>query len=104
MYRESLRLFLELGHRRGIARILESFAAAAAARSQPEQALRLAGIAAALRQTIGAPLSAAEQARHEHNLDAARSSLSTEAGRAAWLEGWVMPVEKAIDELLGPTA
>ena len=104
MYRESLRLFLELGHKRGIARILESFAAAAAARSQTEQALRLAGIAAALRQTIGAPLSAAEQARHEHNLDAARSSLSTEAGRAAWLEGWVMPVEKAIDQLLGPTA
>jgi len=103
MYRESLSLFQELGHKRGIARALESFAAAAAARSEPEQALRLAGIAAALRQTIGAPLAAAEQAKHEQSLEHAKGRLSTEAARAAWLEGWVMPVEIAIEQLLKPT-
>jgi predicted ATPase len=100
IYRESLALFQELGHKRGVARVLESFAGGAAARSQPEQALRFAGVAAALRQSIGAPLAAAEQAKYEQSLEPARCKLSTEVGRAAWLEGWVMPLEMAVKQLL----
>lgn len=99
-YRESLILFQALGHKRGIARVLESFASAAAEQSEPERALRLAGVAAALRQTIGAPLTLAEQARLEQSLEPARQKLSTTASRTAWLEGWVMPVEIAINDLL----
>jgi predicted ATPase/predicted Ser/Thr protein kinase len=101
MYVESLSLFQELEHKRGLARILESFAALAAAGSDPGKALKLAGVAAALRQTIGAPLTAAEQEKLEQSLEPARRGLSTAAERAAWLEGWVMPADLAIQQLLG---
>jgi predicted ATPase len=102
LYRESLSLFQELGHKRGIARALESFAAVAAARADAERALRLAGVAAALRQSIGAPLTVAEQNKLDKHLEPARTKLSTAAARAAWLEGWVMPMEAAVSEVLRP--
>ena len=102
LYRESLSLFQELGHKRGIARGLESFAVLAAARADSERALRLAGVAAALRQSIGAPLTVNEQAKLDQCLEPARKKLSTAAARAAWLEGWVMPVELAVSEVLKP--
>ncbi len=104
LYRESLILFQALGHKRGIARVLESFAFSAAEQAQPERALRLAGVAAALRQAIGAPLTPGEQAKVEQSLERARRGLTTTASRTAWLEGWVMPVEIAINDLLGPTS
>jgi tetratricopeptide (TPR) repeat protein len=99
LYGESLEIFRALEHKRGIARLLESFAGLAAAQSQPERALRLAGAATALRQSIGAPLTVDEQAKLERSLESARSSLTTAAGRTAWLEGWVTPVEKAIEDV-----
>jgi predicted ATPase/serine/threonine protein kinase len=104
LFRESLRIFRELEHKRGIARIVESFACSAAAQSQAEGALRLAGAAAALRQSIGAPLTAAEQAKLERGLEPARQKLTTVLGRTAWLEGWVMPVDKAIEDVLRTSA
>lgn len=104
LYRESLALFQGLGHKRGIARVLESLASSAAAQAQAERALRLAGVAAALRQTIGAPATPAEQAKLEQSLEPARRGLTTVTSRTAWLEGWVMPIERAIGDLLRPTA
>ncbi len=104
LYRESLRSFQELEHKRGIARLLECFACSAAAQLEAERSLRLAGAAAALRQNIGAPLTPAEQAKLEAILDPARQALTNTAGAAAWLEGWAMPVEKAIEEVLMPEA
>jgi predicted ATPase/serine/threonine protein kinase len=100
LYRESLQIFRKLEHKRGIARLLESFACSAAAQSESERALRLAGAAAALRQSIGAPLMPAEQVKLEQNLEVARRDLPITTGRNAWLEGWVMPIEKAIEDLL----
>jgi predicted ATPase/serine/threonine protein kinase len=102
LYRESLKIFQELGHKRGIARLLECFACSAAAQLEAERSLRLAGAAAALRQSIGAPLTRAEQAKLESTLDPARQVLTNTAGTTAWLEGWAMPVEKAIEEALMP--
>jgi predicted ATPase/serine/threonine protein kinase len=99
-YRESLGLFQELEHKRGIARLLELFASSAAAQSKSERALRLAGAAAALRQSIGVPLTPAEQSKHERSLEPARKELTTTVGRTVWLEGWVTPVEKAIEDVL----
>ena len=99
LYRESLRIFQELEHKRGIARLLECFACSAAAQLQTERSLRLAGAAAALRQNIGAPLTPAEQAKLEAILQPAREALNNTAGATAWLEGWNMPVEKAIEEV-----
>ncbi|MFZ3216542.1 MAG: protein kinase [Candidatus Acidiferrales bacterium] len=101
-YAESIKSFQELEHKRGVARLLESFACSAAARRQPERALRLAGAAAALRQKLGAPLPPAEQTRLERNLESARQVLANSAGAAAWTEGWITPVEKAIQDALTP--
>jgi tetratricopeptide (TPR) repeat protein len=103
LYRECLSLFHELGHKRGIARGLESFAVLAAACGDSERALRLAGVAAALRQSFGAPLTVGEQGKLDQCLEPARKKLSTPAARAAWLEGWVMPVETAVSEVLRPS-
>jgi len=102
LYRESMRMFQELQHKRGIARLLECFACCAAAQSEPERSLRLAGAAAALRQALGAPLTAGEQARLEKRLESARQALAHSAGATAWLEGWGTPVENAVEEALTP--
>jgi predicted ATPase len=102
LYRESITVFQKLDHKRGIARLLECFAWSAAAQAQAERSLRLAGAAAALRLNIGVPLTPAEQAKLEARLDPARQALSNTAGITAWLEGWDLPLEKAIDEVLIP--
>jgi tetratricopeptide (TPR) repeat protein len=102
LYAESIKLFQELDHKRGIARLLECCACSAAAQREVERSLRLAGAAAALRQHIGAPLTPAEQAKLEASLRAAREALTDTVGTKAWLEGWALPVEKAIEEVLMP--
>ncbi|MGA9977902.1 MAG: tetratricopeptide repeat protein [Candidatus Sulfotelmatobacter sp.] len=100
LYAESIKLFQELDHKRGIARLLECSACSAAAQREAGRSLRLAGAAAALRQNIGAPLTAAEQVKLEASLQAARKGLTDTVGNKAWLEGWALPVEKAIEEVL----
>jgi predicted ATPase len=104
LYRESLGIFRKLEYKRGIARLLESFACSAAAQSESERSLRLAGAAAALRQSIGAPLVPAEQVKLEQGLEPARRALPIATSRTAWLEGWVMPIEKSIEDLLRPAS
>jgi predicted ATPase/serine/threonine protein kinase len=104
LYGESVKLFRELGHQRGIARVLECLAADAAAQSNAELSLRLAGAAAALRQQLGAPLTPAEQPRLEKALEFARRTLGTAAGLTAWMEGWAMPVDRAMEEAIGNAA
>lgn len=99
-HRESLKIFQELEHKRGTARLLECFACSAAAQAQAERSLRLAGAAAALRQSIGAPLFAAEQAKLEASLDLARRAPTTEEGRTAWLKGWAMAPEQIMEDVL----
>ena len=100
LYGESIQMFQELGHKRGIARALECLAVSAAAQSNAEQSLHLAGAAAALRQRLGAPLTPTEQPRLEKALEFARRTLGNAAGLTAWMEGWAMPVERAVHEAL----
>jgi predicted ATPase/DNA-binding winged helix-turn-helix (wHTH) protein len=100
LYRQSIRIFQELEHKRGIARLLECFACSAAVQLEAERSLRLAGAAAALRQNIGAPLTPAEHAKLEASLHTARQALGSSGGGTAWSEGWALPVEKAIEEVL----
>jgi len=102
LYRESMRMFQALGHKRGIARVLECFACSAAARRLPVRSLRLAGAAAALRQTVGAPLTPTEQAKLEEGLMPARQMLTHSTGTTVWFEGWTAPIGKVIEEVLMP--
>jgi hypothetical protein len=100
LYGESIKMFQELGHKRGIARVLECLAVGAVAQSNAERSLHLAGAAAALRQRLGSPLTPFEQPRLEKALEFARRMLGDAAGLAAWMEGWAMPVEQAVHEAL----
>jgi predicted ATPase len=101
-YRESVVIFRQLDHKRGIARLIECFACLSAAQHQSEHSLRLAGTAAALRQSIGAPLTSAEESKLEAAIEPAREALTENAGATAWLEGWATPAETAVERLLGP--
>ena len=93
---ESLLLNLELGDRTAIAYLLEDYGGLAAAEAQPDLALRLAGFAAALRATIGAPLPPAAQARVDRMLNPARRALDEAAAAAAWAAGQAMTLDEAI--------
>ena len=104
LYGESIQMFQNLGHKRGIARVLECLAANAAAQSNAVQALRFAGAAAALRERLGTPLTPAEQHKLEKVLEFARRTLDNAAGLSAWMEGWALPVEQAIQEALASGA
>jgi len=100
LYRESIKIFQELEHKRGIARLLECFACLAAAQLDAVGSLRLAGAAAALRQSIGAPLAPAEQAKLESALGPSRKILTETSGAMAWSEGGRRLIEQVIEEVL----
>jgi predicted ATPase len=101
-YSESIQLFEELGHRRGVARLLDCMACSAAAQSNPQGALRLAGAAAAMRRMLGAPLPPSEKAKVEKTLQLARKAVSPTVAATAWMDGWTTPPDKAIEEVATP--
>jgi tetratricopeptide (TPR) repeat protein len=102
LYAESMQLSQELGHKGGIARLLECLAYSAVAQSKPERSLRIAGAAAALRRTLGSPLSWPEHVRLEQTLDIARHALADTSAAAAWMDGWTAPLENAVADALAP--
>jgi hypothetical protein len=95
-YRGALELSFELGHRRGVARVLEGTACLAAARGQSKRALTLAGAAEHMRRLIGAPLPQAEQSQVEANLSSAWKSIDETDAKAAWAEGAAMTFESVV--------
>ncbi len=104
LYSESLKLFEGLGHRRGIARLLEELACSATAQGDLRGALRLAGAAAALRETIGATLTPAERSTLERALERARVTLGAVESASAWKEGRAMPIEDVMAYARQPLA
>ena len=97
LFRESLSLRKEMGARRGIAESLEGLAGmAGAAQGHHQRAARLFGAAAALRQTIGAPVPLVERAEVDRNVAATRAQLDEVTFGAAWAEGQAMTMEQAI--------
>jgi len=95
LYQESLVIFGDLGDRRGIARVLEGFAVMASSRGRAEAALRLAGAAMAMRNSLGLHQSRAEQSRLETSISAARTALGNDADRVLE-EGQRMALEKVL--------
>jgi predicted ATPase len=93
---EALRIFLELGHQRGIAKVLEEFAGLAARAGETERALTLAGAAAALRQTLGAPRRPRDKVRLDEVLDVAWHQQDDAAAGAHWTAGSSMALDDAI--------
>jgi len=87
VFTDSLTIFTELHDRRGIAESLEGLAGVAGLQYRPDDAARLFGLAAALRESAGAPLLAGDRARYESALAAAREQLDEPAWSAAWQSG-----------------
>ncbi len=92
---ESLAINRDLGDQTAIAYVIEDYAGLAASEAQPEQALQLAGFAAALREVIGAPLPPAEQARVERMIAPAYAALPDTAAQA-WAAGRALELNQAI--------
>lgn len=92
---ESLAINRDLGDQTAIAYLIEDYGGLAAAESQPEHALRLAGFAAALREAIGAPLPPAEQARVDRMIAPAQAALQDTAAQV-WAAGRALELGQAI--------
>lgn len=93
---ESLLLWQKLGEQVYLAESLEGLASIAAASGRAEQAARLAGAAAAIRDPLGAPVSRADHARYEQSLESARLQLGEERFSEVWSSGQVLSVDRAV--------
>jgi predicted ATPase/DNA-binding winged helix-turn-helix (wHTH) protein len=93
---EALEIFSALGHRRGMARVLEGYACLAIAEGFAARALTLAATAAHARQRISAPLSPAEQLKLDQALSSARQSLQKEKADNACAAGSGMTMQEAV--------
>jgi non-specific serine/threonine protein kinase len=81
-----------------LASCLDTCAALAAARTHAARALRLAGAAARLRESVGAPLRGAERVALDRWLSLARQNLAPDAAEQAEAEGRQLTPEQAIQE------
>ncbi len=95
-FREAMEISASLGHRRGMARVLEGYASLALAEGFAARALTLAGAARQLRRVIGASLSQTEQSSLDRSLTLAWKSLSELEGKVAWTKGLAMSLEDAM--------
>jgi ATP/maltotriose-dependent transcriptional regulator MalT len=95
LHREGLEQAQGVGDRHRLAVCLEGLADVALGCGEPSAAALLLGAAEALRETLGAPLSVAQQSVYER-FEKAASGATGAAYRAAWAEGRVMTLEQAI--------
>jgi predicted ATPase/Tfp pilus assembly protein PilF len=101
LFADSLNAFLALGDRRGVAEAIEGLAGVAGLQARAVDAARLFGVADGLRESIGAPLLAADRSRYELLLGAAHEQLDDDAWHAAWAQGRAAPLDEVMAELLG---
>jgi hypothetical protein len=95
-FEESAALVRHLHDQSGIAMLLDGLAGLAASQAQPARALRLAGAAAGLRESLGKSHSHNVREWLERKLEPARQGLGAEATAAAWAEGQAMSPEQAV--------
>jgi predicted ATPase/tRNA A-37 threonylcarbamoyl transferase component Bud32 len=99
-YLEALILDHRLGYRSNIGYSLDGLAAVAVKNGESERAGRLAGAAQALRDSIGYELEPVDFAFREDYLTEACEQLGEAAFDAAFEEGRVMPLERAVEYAL----
>jgi predicted ATPase/DNA-binding SARP family transcriptional activator len=93
---EVLRERQEIGYEFGVAVTLENLAWLAAARAEPERAVRLWAAAAARREALGARPHPRVRAEHHAALSALRATLGEEAFGAAFDEGQRLTRDEAV--------
>ena len=101
-FRESLRLWQRPRRhdQPEIAGVLEDLARLAAARGQAERAFCLIGVATAIRDATGAPLTSDDRAKLDHDLEPAGAALGKERRAAAVAEGRAMSLAQAVAHAL----
>jgi predicted ATPase len=93
-------VFKQVGDIRGTLRVIEAHAHVAALEGVAERALTLAGAAAAVRHLLKIPLPADQHKRSETMLEQVRRQLTPQQAAAAWMEGWSLSVDEALDRAL----
>jgi hypothetical protein len=96
----SLAIEHALGHKRIVADTLMGLGAVAAQR-EPYQSVRLLSAAAALRETLGYQLDAADRHVHDHYLAKLRAQLDPASFESIWAAGQALSLEDAIAEAQG---
>ena len=104
LYTQSVIRYQAASNTRGIAECIESIALIAHMQRQWERAARLLSAAAALRETIGAPLPLVDRAAIAGALAPTRAALGAEPFATAWAAGQAMSLEQAITEARGELA
>ncbi|HEX2033493.1 MAG TPA: tetratricopeptide repeat protein [Chloroflexota bacterium] len=97
----ALEMAWEFGDRLRVAWCLVGLAAVVAAQDQGRQATRLLGAAAALRQTLGAPVLPSQRPWYERQLAAARAALPAAVFATTWNEGQAAPLAALVTACLG---
>jgi DNA-binding CsgD family transcriptional regulator len=109
-FTESLEVSREVGDQRGVVRCLEGLAGIAAATvdgesdTEPIRAARLLGASAALRETLGIPVTPIERSTVERASAAVRANVGEDAYAEAWAGGWALPLDEAIELALATAA
>ncbi|MGH3145725.1 MAG: tetratricopeptide repeat protein, partial [Rubrobacter sp.] len=80
---------------------LEGLARVSAMQGRPEQAARILGVSAALREELGTLLTPIARADHDHAVDTARAALGDDAFEAAWAVGHALSLEGAVALAVG---
>jgi predicted ATPase/transcriptional regulator with XRE-family HTH domain len=100
---EGLKIAQKTGAKLPVIEAVEGMADLAAAQERFAQAARLFAAAAATRESLGTPISPADQGRHKAFLDRTRAKLNDSAIQSAWEEGQMLTLEQAIAEAMTVT-
>jgi predicted ATPase/DNA-binding SARP family transcriptional activator len=95
-----LPVLYKLGDKEATAQCLERMASVIGHMGKVEQAVRLFGSVAALRQEIGAVMSAEEQSWYERHLPPLRAQLCSDDFTVAWQRGAMMSLARAVEYAL----
>jgi tetratricopeptide (TPR) repeat protein len=101
--REALAGAWSLGDPHRCATVLESLAETAVVVGRAERAARLLGAAAMIREKLGTPVDAHDQALQEREMAPAREALGEEQWASAYASGRALSLEQAIAEALEPS-
>jgi tetratricopeptide (TPR) repeat protein len=98
VYAETMRVWQELGQRPAMAHELEclAFIAAASAHADAERAAALFGAAEALREALGAPMTAYERREYDHAVAQLRAQTDEVTLTAAWARGRALSLDEAV--------
>jgi tetratricopeptide (TPR) repeat protein len=97
LYRQSIRIWQDFGHRAAVAHQLECFGLIALARDDPGTATQLFSAADAIRTSIQSVRSPVEQNEFEDAKSKLQAGLDASEFDGGWQAGQTMPLEQAVD-------